>query len=78
MELQILNTVIAGRLWLPFSLIEIAFRNAADRSITAAHPSGEDWLIAAGRKGDVLVAADVTAPAAFRSDRDDGTPDDPR
>ena len=76
-ELQILNTVIAGRLWLPFSLIEIAFRNAADRSITAAHPSGEDWLIAAGRKGDVLVAADVTAPAAFRSARDDGTPDDP-
>ncbi len=75
--LQVLDTVIAGRLWLPFSLIEIAFRNTADRAISAAHPSGEDWLVSVGRKGDVLVAVEVAAPPALRGFRHDGTEDDP-
>jgi hypothetical protein len=73
----VLNTVVAGRLWLPFSLIEIAFRNAVDRTVSHIHPAGEDWLIAAGREGDVLVAADVVGAEALRSIRDDGSPDDP-
>jgi hypothetical protein len=76
-ELKILNTVIAGRLWLPFSLIEVAFRNAADRVIREAHASGEDWLIASGREGDVLVALEVTAPPALQRVRYDSSQEDP-
>jgi hypothetical protein len=75
--LQVLNAVIAGRLWLPFSLIEIAFRNVADRAIAGAHERGDDWLIAAGREGDVLVAIDVIAPAALQAFRPDGSQEDP-
>lgn len=75
--LQVLNTVLAAHLWLPFSLIEIAFRNAADRAITAAHPQREDWLISRGRRGDVLVAEEVVGPVAFRRRRGDGTEEDP-
>lgn len=75
--LQVLNTVLAAHLWLPLSLIEIAFRNAADRAISAAHPDHEDWLISDGRRGEVLVAKEVAGPARFRSRRDDGTDEDP-
>lgn len=76
-SLQVLNAVLAGRLWLPFSLIEIAFRNAADRAVTVAHPAGEDWLISAGRSGALLVAAEVASPPAFHRARHDGSEDDP-
>lgn len=76
-DLQILNTVLAAHLWLPFSLIELAFRNAADRAITAASDRGEDWLLTKGRAGSVLVAREVAGPAFFHGQRDDGTLDDP-
>lgn len=76
-SLQVLDTVIASRLWLPFSLIEIGFRNAADRAVTAAHASTENWLIATGWNRGVLVAAEVTGPPTFWDTRDDGSQDDP-
>ncbi len=76
-ELQIVDRVIAGRLWLPFSLVEVAFRNAVDRAVTAAHPQGSDWLLAAGRDGDSLIAAAVEGPDSFCGARDDGTEHDP-
>lgn len=76
-ELQIIDRVIAGRLWLPFSLVELAFRNAVDRAVTAAHPRGPDWLVSAGHDGGSLVAAAVEGPAEFRGPRDDGTDHDP-
>ncbi len=62
---------------MPFSLIEVAFRNAADRVISDAHASGDDWLLASGRDGDELVALDVAAPTGLIGERYDGTPDDP-
>jgi len=43
-ELQIVDRLVAGHLWLPVSLIEIGFRNRTDRAIAAAHPRGPDWL----------------------------------
>lgn len=72
-----LNTVVAGRLWLPFSLIEIAFRNKADRMISGAHSAGEDWFIAQGRDGDALVAADVAGADDLRNTQDGEFLDDP-
>jgi hypothetical protein len=75
--LQVLNTVLASHLWLPLSLIEIAFRNTADLAIAELHPRGADWLIDAGREGEVLVARHVVGPASFLSVRSDGAPDDP-
>jgi hypothetical protein len=77
LDLHLRNSVIAGRLWLPFSLIEIAFRNAVDRAVTANHPAGEDWFLAAGRDGDDLIALEVVGIEALRAERDDGTQDDP-
>jgi hypothetical protein len=76
-SLQVLNTVVAARLWLPFSLIEIAFRNASDGAISAAHSDGKDWLLAQGKDGEELVAREVGAPATFRGERGDGTTEDP-
>ena len=76
-ELQIIDRVIAGRLWLPFSLVELAFRNAVDRAVTAAHELGSDWLIAAGRDGASLIAAAVKGPTTLWGPRDDGTDHDP-
>jgi hypothetical protein len=76
-ELQIIDRVIAGRLWLPFSLVELAFRNAVDRAVTAAHDLGSDWLIAEGIDGASLIAAAVKGPAEFWGPRDDGTDHDP-
>jgi hypothetical protein len=76
-ELQIVDRVIAGRLWLPFSLVELAFRNAVDRAVTAAHELGPDWLISEGKDGASLVAAAVKGPAVLCRPRDDGTDHDP-
>lgn len=76
-SLQVLNTVVAGRLWLPFSLIEIAFRNASDRAISESHPAGSGWLIASGSEGDELVATAVSGLSALRSARWDGSLEDP-
>lgn len=70
-SLQVLERVIAGRLWLPYSLIELGFRNTADRVIVANHASGEDWLIAAGRVGRELIAADVRGAEALLRKRED-------
>lgn len=42
--LQILNAIASARLWLPLSLIEIAFRNAVDGLVSTAHPAGGAWL----------------------------------
>lgn len=76
-ELQLLNSVIAGRLWLPFALIEIALRNAIDRALCENHPAGTSWLLDAGLSEDGLVALDVTGKTCFRGRRSDGTTDDP-
>jgi hypothetical protein len=76
-SLQVLNTVVAARLWLPFSLIEIAFRNASDGAISAAHSEGLDWLLSGGRDGVELVAREVAARETFRGERWDGTTEDP-
>jgi hypothetical protein len=45
-DLQILATVVAARLWVPLSLIEVAFRNATDALVCASHPRGPSWLFA--------------------------------
>jgi hypothetical protein len=76
-SLQVLNTVVAGRLWLPFSLIEIAFRNASDRAISDSHPAADDWLLASGKDGLELIANSVAAPAVLRGTRWDGSVEDP-
>jgi hypothetical protein len=75
--LHVLETVIASRLWLPFSLIEIGFRNAVDSVITANHAAGADWLVECGSQGTTLIVADVRSRPAFRIVGDDGTVDDP-
>jgi hypothetical protein len=77
LQLQILDRVLAGLLWLPVSLVEIGFRNAADRAIARAHPARDDWFLEAGRGGPHLIAANVLGPASFRVKRYDGTLDDP-
>lgn len=80
-DLLIRNTLIAGHLWLPVSLVEIAFRNHADAALIAAHPRGANWLLAGGEAGgeagNVLEAALVTGPDSFQGTRDDGTVEDP-
>jgi hypothetical protein len=76
-SLQVLNTVVAARLWLPFSLIEVAFRNASDSAISTAHANHDDWLIAAGRGDEGLVADAVEALPALRGVRLDGSAEDP-
>ncbi len=66
-DLQILATVLAARLWVPLSLIEIAFRNAADSLLSAAHHRGPSWLFAEDlpAKGS-FDAATVRGAEAFR------------
>lgn len=64
-------------MWLPYALIEVAFRNMIDRIICGVHPDAADWLFASGRQGDVLRVADVAAPAQFHASRDDGSNHDP-
>ena len=43
-EMQVVDRLVAGQLWLPVSLIEIGFSNRADRAIAEAHPRGPNWL----------------------------------
>ena len=76
-ELHILNTTLAAQLWLPYSLIEVAFRNHADRIISEVHPNGQDWFIASGRDGDSFNAVEVSSPAEFHLRRRDGSTHDP-
>lgn len=75
-DLQILATVVSARLWVPLSLIEIAFRNAADALVTAAHPRGSSGLFAADvpTKGP-LEATSVTGADAFRGVEEEGRAD---
>lgn len=48
-----------------------------DRAVSAVHPAGQDWLIAAGGVGDQLVALAVQGPPVFQSERQDGSFEDP-
>lgn len=57
-RLEVLNTQLAARLWLPLSLIELAFRNSLDTAVAAVYTDG-DWLLAAGANGDVIDARQV-------------------
>jgi hypothetical protein len=75
-ELLILNLRIAKHLWLPLSLIELAFRNYADAALTAHHPRGSNWLLDKAHSGP-LVAAELRGPQAFNGKGDDGTTEDP-
>lgn len=76
-ELHILNTTLAAQLWLPYSLIEVAFRNHVDRVVSGLHPQREDWFLATGRDGDSLIAHSVTSPPTFHASRRDGSRHDP-
>jgi hypothetical protein len=59
-ELLITTTLIGARLWLPLSLIEIAFRNAVDEALKESHARGADWLFEAGSvSGPVFSAKSV-------------------
>jgi hypothetical protein len=44
--LAILNTRICGELWLPMVLVEVAWRNLIDRTMTEQHPAESGWLLA--------------------------------
>lgn len=67
--IQVLDRVVAGYLWLPFSLIEIGFRNAVDRVVTANHPRGENWLITDSFAGGTIAVASVISPPELRHAR---------
>jgi len=75
--LHILDTAIAAQLWLPLSLAEVGFRNAADRALSTSQERGEDWFISAGKDGEALRAANVAGLECFRLTADDGSFDDP-
>lgn len=75
-DLQILATVVSARLWVPLSLIEIAFRNAADALLTAAHPRGSSWLFAADLPAEApLESTGVAGAAAFTGGEEAGLAD---
>lgn len=76
-DLVIQNTLIGAHLWLPVSLIEVAFRNLADRAISEAHAEGKNWLFATGGGAATLRAVDVTGPPWLHAQRDDGSTEDP-
>ena len=76
-DLAIRNTLIGSHLWLPVSLIEVAFRNLADRAISKAHPDGPAWLFANVDGVEVFKAADVAGAGWLHSQRDDGSVEDP-
>lgn len=76
-DLAIQDTLIGSHLWLPVSLIEIAFRNLVDRAISSSHSEGPGWLFATGGAADTLMAAEVTGPAWLQSKREDGSVEDP-
>jgi hypothetical protein len=76
-DLQILGTVVAARLWVPLSLIEIAFRNAADALVTAAHPRGSSWLFAADAPAEAsFEATNIEGASAFTGTEGDALADD--
>jgi hypothetical protein len=66
---QILNAIASARLWIPLSLIEIAFRNAVDKVVQAAHPAGEAWLCDA--RGDDINWGTVSGRPIFQRRRPD-------
>jgi hypothetical protein len=68
-DLQIEATVVAARLWVPLSLIEIAFRNAADALLTEAHPRRAAWLFADDVPSEASFEAEsVHGAAAFSTE----------
>lgn len=76
-DLVVRNTLIGSHLWLPVSLIEVAFRNLADEAVTRAHPRRGDWLLDSGGSAGLLAAVDVRGPHWLHSQRDDGSTEDP-
>jgi hypothetical protein len=76
-RLQILDTAIGAQLWLPLSLVEVAFRNCADRNLTGAHERGKSWLLESDLDDGDLLAGVVKGLEAFVRIRDDGSADDP-
>src|SRR5205085_12032617 len=67
-DLQILGTVVAARLWVPLSLIEIAFRNAADALVTAAHHRGSSWPFADDLPSETFEAGSIRGADAFTTE----------
>src|SRR5207253_2538330 len=65
------------QLWLPYSLIEIAFRNRMDSVISEAHPTGPHWLLKEPPATEVLHAPTIECPPSFASLRGDGSTLDP-
>lgn len=78
MGLQVLDRVVAGYLWLPFSLIEIGFRNAVDRVVMANHPRGENWLITDTFTGGRIAVVSVISQTELRRARASADPDQAR
>lgn len=85
-DMQILDRVLAGHLWLPYSLIEIGFRNGADRIITVNHARQDRWLTTKDFAGGEMDVIDVLSARDLRRSRDgvsrtepplDGDLDDP-
>lgn len=74
--LAIQSTIVGAQLWLPISLIEVAFRNLADRAIGRWHPNGASWFFAE-EVGDVLDAPSVGGAKWLHLVRDDGSVEDP-
>ena len=76
-DLVVRNTLIGSHLWLPVSLIEVAFRNLVDQAISQTHPNGERWLFETGGSAGLMTASEVSGPAWLQSPRDDGSTEDP-
>jgi hypothetical protein len=73
----VLNVLVASRLWLPASLIEVAFRNHADSAISKSHSEESNWLFGAGGGSEPLSALAVSGYEMLRETRPDGSVDDP-
>lgn len=76
-DVAIQNTLIGSHLWLPISLVEVVFRNRADRVVSEFRPEGKAWLFDKDGGSDVFRAADVVGAPWLYSKRDDGTVEDP-
>ena len=76
-DLLISTALIASHLWLPLSLIEIAFRNYVDQEISRVHSRGELWLIADTAAGGIMKASAIAGAPFLCRIRDDGSHDDP-
>jgi hypothetical protein len=78
LDLIVLNLEAAAHLWLPLSLIEIAFRNATDRVLCASHPDQARWLATAGAQENGLYVAKLVEGQPFvQRAVDGGAVDDP-